>query len=98
MLRLNGALLLRLNRATSWSDAEVCFREAIDVANRQQARVLSLRATASLARLWQLQGKSTEARSALSAAYSSFSEGFETNDLREARALLEVLANDGKAD
>jgi predicted ATPase len=92
LLRLRGALQLRLNPTGSHAEAEACFRDAIAVAEAQQARVLALRATESLSRLWLVQGKRDEAHAALSTAYGGFSEGFESNDLREARALLEVLA------
>jgi hypothetical protein len=90
LLRLRGALRLRLN-PNAEADAEAAFHEAIAAARQEEARVLELRATESLCRLWILQGKRDEAYAALSAAYGWFSEGAETNDLREARALLEVL-------
>lgn len=92
LLRLRGAVKLRLNAPGAEAEAEVAFREAIAAARQAEARVLELRATASLSRLWQLQGKREEAHAALSAAYGWFAEGFDGNDLREARSLLEVLA------
>jgi len=72
-------------------EAEACFRTAIAVARRQRAKSLELRASTSLARLWQRQGKTTEAHNLLSEVYDWFSEGFDTKDLQEAKALLEAL-------
>ena len=74
------------------TQAEVCFRQALEVARGQQARSLELRAGTSLARLWACQGKRGEARDLLAPIYGWFTEGFETSDLREARALLEELS------
>jgi predicted ATPase len=74
------------------ADAEACFLKAIEVAQRQQAKSLELRATMSLARLWQQQGKRGEAWQLLAAVYNWFTEGFDTKDLQEAKALLEDLA------
>jgi len=71
---------------------EACFQKAIEVARRQEARSWELRATMSLCRLWQRQGKIKEAREALAANYGWFTEGFDTPDLQEAKALLEELA------
>jgi predicted ATPase len=68
------------------------LRQALAVARRQQARALELRAAISLARLWQQQGKRAEAHQLLAEVYGLFTEGFDTADLREAKALLEVLA------
>jgi predicted ATPase len=72
--------------------AEGCFRQAIDKARRQQSRAWELRATMSLARLWQRQGRRDEARAALAAVYGTFTEGFTTPDLVDAAALLNSLA------
>jgi predicted ATPase/class 3 adenylate cyclase len=72
-------------------EAEACFRKAIDTAQRQQAKSLELRATVSLARLWQQQSKIAEAHEMLSQIYNWFTEGFDTKDLQEANALLENL-------
>jgi predicted ATPase len=88
--RLKGELLLR--RASPPEEAEACFRQALDVARRQQAKSLELRAAMSLARLWQQQGRRTEARELLAPVYSWFTEGFDTADLQEAQALLDALA------
>jgi predicted ATPase len=71
--------------------AEACFLQALDMARRQQARSLELRATLSLGRLWQQQGKRAAAHELLAPLYNWFTEGFETADLQEARALLEAL-------
>jgi predicted ATPase len=72
--------------------AAACFRQALAMARRQQARSWELRAATSLARLWQQQGKRTEARELLAPIYGWFTEGFDTADLQDARALLEALA------
>jgi predicted ATPase len=64
---------------------------AIEIARKQQAKSLELRATMSLARLWQQQGKQHEAHDILSEIYNWFTEGFDTKDLQETRALLEEL-------
>jgi predicted ATPase len=68
--------------------AEASFRQAIEIAQRQEARCLELRAATSLARLWLGQGKRAEARTMLSSVYGWFTEGFETQDLIDAKALL----------
>ena len=67
------------------------MRRALDVARRQEAKSLELRAAMSLSRLWQQQGKRTEAQELLAPIYSWFTEGFDTADLQEAKALLEEL-------
>jgi len=74
-------------------EAEACFRKAIEIARRQQAKSLELRAVASLSRLWQKQGKKKEARRMLAKIYGWFTEGFDTVDLQEAKALLEELGS-----
>src|SRR5262249_19992144 len=73
------------------SQAEECFQRAIEIARKQQAKSLELRATTSLARLWQQQGKQHAARNTLFEIYTWFTEGFGTKDLQEAKALLEEL-------
>ena len=80
----------------SFQGAEVCFLKAIEIARRQQAKSLELRATMSLARLWQQQGKQHKAHNMLSGGYSWFTEGFDTKDLQEAKALLEDLGRKAK--
>jgi len=74
-------------------EAEACFHKAIEVARRQQAKSLELRAVMSLARLWQQQGKKKQARKMLAEIYGWFTEGFDTADLQEAKALLDELSH-----
>jgi len=73
------------------SEAEECFLQALEIARRQQAKALELRTAMSLSRLWHQQGKTHDARRMLAEIYSWFTEGFDTPDLQEARALLEEL-------
>ena len=75
------------------SEAEEYFRKAIDVAGRQSAKSLELRAVLSLSRLWQRQGKRKKAHQMLAEVYGWFTEGFDTKDLQEAKALLEELSH-----
>ena len=89
--RLKGELLLAESPDQA-AAAEDCFRQAIETARRQQSKAWELRATMSLARLWQRQGRRDEARAALAAVYGTYTEGFTTPDLVEAGALLEALA------
>src|SRR5262249_18409361 len=89
--RLRGVLLLR-QTMPQHAEAEACFQQALDVARRQEAKSLELRAAMSLARLWQQQGKHSEARDLLAPIYGWFTEGFDTADLQEAKALLEQLS------
>ena len=70
-------------------EAEACFQQALAIARRQQAKSWELRAATSLAQLWQQQGKWAEARELLAPIYGWFTEGFDTADLLEAKALLE---------
>ncbi|HSX82478.1 MAG TPA: hypothetical protein VLQ80_28450, partial [Candidatus Saccharimonadia bacterium] len=89
--RLKGTILLR--RSVDHAlEAEACFHQALAIARQQQARLLELRATVSLGRLWQQQGKREKARELLTEVYGWFTEGFDTLDLLEAKALLEALA------
>jgi len=88
--RLKGELLLARSRANQ-AEAEICFHQALDVARRQQAKSLQLRAAMSLAHLWQQQGRRAEARELLAPIYGWFIEGFDTADLQEARTLIEAL-------
>jgi predicted ATPase len=74
------------------AEAEACFQQALAIARRQQAKSWELRAAVSLARLWQQQGKQNAARALLIPVYGWFTEGFDTADLQEAKALLEELA------
>ena len=99
MHRLRGELLL-LRAAKSHPapgsqdqhEAETCFQHALDVSRQQQAKSLELRAAMSLGRLWQHQGKRQEAYDLLAPIYAWFTEGFDTADLQEAKALLDALA------
>jgi len=88
--RLKGELLLQRpsNNAT---EAETCFHHALDLARNQQAKSWELRAATSLARLWYQQGKRQEAHDLLAPVYHWFTEGFDTADLQEAKALLDAL-------
>ena len=88
--RLKGELLLR-QTMTNASQAEACFQQALDLARRSQAKWWELRAAMSLSRLWQNQGKRDTARQLLAEVYGWFTEGFDTADLQEARALLNEL-------
>jgi predicted ATPase len=90
--RLQGALLLQLP-SPEVSRAEGCFRQALAVARRQQARALELRAALSLTRLWQQQGQQAAAHALLAPIYGWFTEGFDTTDLQDAKALLGELAS-----
>jgi predicted ATPase len=89
--RLKGALLLQLPIADV-NQAETCFQRALDVARGQQAKTLELRAAMSLSQLRQRQGRREAARTLLAPIYAWFTEGFDTSDLQEARAVLENLS------
>jgi class 3 adenylate cyclase/tetratricopeptide (TPR) repeat protein len=91
LLRLRGDMLLAA-RPDAVQDAELSYRDAIAVANRQRARSLELRAATSLARLLRGQGKADEARGLLAPIYGWFTEGLDTADPREAKALLDELS------
>jgi predicted ATPase len=108
LYRLQGTLMLQSNVQNPTSKvaalqpliptpraeaaAEECFWKAIEIARQQQTKSLELRAVLSLSRLWQHQGKRAEAYQALAEVYGWFTEGFDTANLREAKALLEELA------
>ena len=89
--RLQGALRLQLP-IPDITQAEACFRQALDVARRQAAKMWELRTAVSLSQLWHEQGKSAEAHSLLAPLYGWFTEGHETADLQAARAMLERLS------
>ncbi len=91
LYRLRGELLLQRAGHSAASEAESCFRKAIDVSSRQQAKSLELRAVMSLCRLWKHQNNWAEAAEQLAAVYAWFTEGWDTSDLKEARALLVEL-------
>jgi hypothetical protein len=78
-------------RTQAEAEAEACFLQALEVARRQQAKSLELRAAMSLARLWQQQDKKDEAQQLLAEVYGWFTEGFDTKDLQEAKTLLAEL-------
>ena len=89
--RLQGVLLLR-QTGTSQEETTAWLQRALDVARRQEAKSLELRAAMSLSRLWQQQGKRQEAYDLLAPIYHWFTEGFDTADLQDARALLTELS------
>jgi class 3 adenylate cyclase/predicted ATPase len=89
--RLGGEILLDQGTPDA-GEAERRFRRAIEIARSQKAKSLELRAATSLTRLWRDQGKRTQARDLLAPIYGWFTEGFSTQDLKDARALLEELA------
>jgi class 3 adenylate cyclase/predicted ATPase len=101
LYRLTGELTLQQSKVQSSrvkvpspqaeAEAEACFHKAIEIARKQQAKSLELRAVMSLSRLWQQQGKKKEAHELLAETYGWFTEGFDTKDLQEANALLEEL-------
>jgi predicted ATPase/class 3 adenylate cyclase len=91
LYRLKGVLLL-VRSAENHEEAEAYFRQALHAARHQQAKSLELRAAVSLSRLWQYQGKHEQARQLLAPIYSWFTEGFDTADLQEAKALLVKLS------
>ena len=89
--RIKGELLLTLGAADE-GEAEACFRNASSIARSQSAKSLELRAAMSMSRLWQRQGKKTEAQKLLNEVYRWFTEGFDTADLKQAKLLLDELA------
>jgi hypothetical protein len=105
LYRLKGELLLNDERrmmndewktgqeksSQHFGEAEACFHTAIDIARSQEAKSWELRAVTSLARLWQQQGKNTEAHTLLREIYDWFTEGFDTADLQDAKVLLGEL-------
>lgn len=97
LFRLQGKLLLKIEGKRMKDEspevtAEACFKQAIAIAQRQEARSWELRATVSLARLWQAQGKQDEAYKMLAEIYGWFSEGRDTVDVKEAKVLLDALS------
>ena len=90
LYRLKGELLLPQSEDNQ-AEAATCFQQAMAIALNQQAKSLELRAATSLARLWQRQGKRAEARQVLGDVYGWFTEGFDTADLKDAKALLDAL-------
>jgi len=92
LFRIKGELLFASTDTGLESEAEQYFHKAVMLSRQQQAKSLELRATMSLCRLWQQQGKTEDARELLTGIYEWFTEGFETGDLREAKTLLEELS------
>jgi len=92
--RLRGELLLvdPGRGPDASSEADNCFRRALDIASQQEAKSLELRAATSLSRLWQKRGKRDDAHRLLAETYGWFTEGFETPDLQDARVLLDELS------
>jgi predicted ATPase len=90
MFRLRGDFLL-IRDSTAEKEAEQSFRAAIDLAREQKAKWWELRATTSLARLLASQGSRDEAHGMLAEIYGWFTEGFDTADLKDAKALLDQL-------
>ena len=91
LYRLKGELVLE-QAPENWSAGEAAFQRALAIARQQEAKSWELRAATSLTRLWQSQGKTTEAHDLLAPVYDWFTEGFDTADLKDAKTLLEELA------
>ena len=98
VLRLRGELLLAQHSpgqtppAARVAEAEACFQQALELARQREARAWELRAATSLARLWQQQGRRADAHALLAPVYGGFTEGFDTADLRDAKAVLDELS------
>ena len=92
IIRLKGEVLL-MHDTTSAAEAEACFRAALDVARAQEAKWWELRTSVSLARLLRDTNRRDEARTMLAEIYNWFTEGFDTADLKDAKALLDELAS-----
>ena len=90
--RLRGVLLLR-QPMPQQAEAEAWLQRALDIARRQEAKSLELRAAMSSSRLWQQQGQRAAARELLTPIYGWFTEGFDTADLQEAKTLLDALGS-----
>jgi adenylate cyclase len=91
LYRIEGELLFASSDSGLEPEVEQCFHKAVMTSRQQQAKSLELRATMSLCRLWQQQGKTADAHRLLTGIYSWFTEGFTTGDLQEAKTLLEEL-------
>ena len=94
LYRLRGNLLLLQNSADGNDLAAEAYRQATELARQQKSRSLELRAMTSLARLWRTQGRAVQAYEGLAAVYQAFTEGFDTPDLQEAKALLTTLEDE----
>jgi predicted ATPase len=91
LLRIKGEIIRLDGSANAPETAEDCFRQALDRARRQEALSWELRAATSLATLWHRNGRTAEADNLLSGVYGRFTEGFNTADLKTARALIDML-------
>jgi class 3 adenylate cyclase len=89
LCRLRGVIVLALGGASAEGDAQACFSRAMSCADEQQSKMLSLRSATSLAELWNGQGLRSKARELLVQYYTSFTEGFDTPDLKRAKSLLD---------
>jgi len=89
--RLKGCIVIRMVGGTIEKEAEACFYRALACADEQNSRMLALRAARSLAELWTRQGLRSKARELLARRYTSFTEGFDTPDLKQAKNLLDAL-------
>ena len=96
LYRLKGEAVLKLKQDSS--EAENCFLQAIEAAQRQQAKSIELRAVMSLCRFWQQEGETERARAMLANIYNWFTEGFDTADLKDAKALLSELQEVDRGD
>ncbi len=96
--RIKGELMLKAPVSNPQAEAEACYHKAVEIARRQSAKSLELRAAMSLARLWRHQGKCAEARQMLAEIYGWFTEGLETTDLKDVKALLEELSLNTKVE
>jgi tetratricopeptide (TPR) repeat protein/tRNA A-37 threonylcarbamoyl transferase component Bud32 len=92
--RIKGELFLKTATGNAQTEAESCFHQAIKIARQQGTKSWELRAATSLARLWQQQGETAEARQMLAEIYGWFTEGFDTADLKDAKALLDDLSSE----
>ena len=91
LYRIKGELLVT-QRPAEEQGAELCFNEALKISRGQSAKSLELRASMNLSRLWQKQGKKAEAKNLLAEVYGWFTEGFDTADLKTAKALLDEVS------
>src|SRR5215207_8748410 len=90
-LALKGCIVLGLGIGSVADDAEACFSKAVAWADKQQSKMLSLRAATSLAQLWECQGFRNKARKLLARHYQALAEGFDTPDLKQAKNLLDAF-------
>jgi len=86
-----GKTVVESSQQSTITKAELCFNESIKIAQQQKAKSLELRAAMSMARFYQNQGKREDARALVAQIYDRFTEGFDTTDLRAAKALLAEL-------